>query len=101
MERSDRIEAKKTMFLDIYDDGRILLDVQAGCGPQMLDLLAKLSRLLPRHVSELDAAQDTPKDTCAQCKKSYRKSEGSIGCQKCAPGIQVSEVEFRKPLTNN
>lgn len=57
MERSDRTEAKKTMFLDIYDDGRIRLDVQAGCGPRMLDLLAKLSRLLPRHVSEVDAVQ--------------------------------------------
>ena len=35
---------------------------------------------------------------CAQCKKVYRHGPASVGCPKCAPGVQISEHEFQKPL---
>lgn len=35
---------------------------------------------------------------CAQCKKEYKHAGNGIGCPKCAPGVRVNEVEFRKPI---
>ena len=35
---------------------------------------------------------------CAQCKKEYRSGRKSNGCPKCAPGIQIPETEFQKPI---
>ena len=36
---------------------------------------------------------------CAQCKKEYKPSKNGVGCQKCAPGVQIHELEFRKPIS--
>lgn len=36
---------------------------------------------------------------CAQCKKPYRKGANTEGCPKCAPGVDVPESEFQKPIS--
>ena len=35
---------------------------------------------------------------CFQCKKTYMPAKTNTGCPKCAPGVIISEVEFRKPI---
>jgi len=35
---------------------------------------------------------------CAQCHKPYRKGADTKGCPKCAPGVDVPESEFQKPI---
>ena len=35
---------------------------------------------------------------CAQCKKTYKHRQGSIGCPRCAPGVEIAEAEFQKPI---
>lgn len=36
---------------------------------------------------------------CAQCHKPYRKGANTKGCPKCAPGVDVPESEFQKPIS--
>lgn len=48
----------------------------------------------------LSAAPTQPApNKCAQCKKEYRHAATTEGCPKCAPGVRVSEAEFRQPIT--
>ncbi|MBD9395576.1 hypothetical protein [Acidovorax sp. ACV01] len=35
---------------------------------------------------------------CAQCKKVYKHGHGSVGCPRCAPGVEIAEAEFQKPI---
>jgi hypothetical protein len=35
---------------------------------------------------------------CFQCKKPYTPAKTNSGCPKCAPGVVISEIEFRKPI---
>ena len=41
--------------------------------------------------------QPQPAKRCAQCQSQYRQGTAA-GCPKCAPGVVVSEDEFRRPL---
>jgi hypothetical protein len=40
----------------------------------------------------------TPPKQCAQCGRDYKQCS-SEGCPKCAPGLTVSEAEFKQPIT--
>lgn len=37
---------------------------------------------------------------CAQCKKVYKHGPGSVGCPRCAPGVEIAEAEFQKPIAS-
>lgn len=38
---------------------------------------------------------------CAQCKQSYKPGLTVPGCHKCAPGVIISEEEFKMPIDVN
>ena len=46
----------------------------------------------------MSATGEQARDRCAQCKKAYSPGATSVGCPKCAPGVSVSEDEFKKPI---
>lgn len=50
-------------------------------------------------VIEVLEAHDELLSKCAQCKKEYKHSKAGVGCPKCAPGVDVPESEFQKPIT--
>lgn len=69
------------------------------------------SRLLPRHDDMVTADRENSRANvaihaqpveqpgkCAQCGVAYKPCASSKGCPKCAPGVQVIEAEFQKPL---
>ena len=55
--------------------------------------IAQIVEASQEPVSSLGAGE-----RCAQCQSSYKHGKNKAGCPKCAPGVSVSEAEFREPL---
>jgi len=61
-------------------------------------LEADLTAAIQQAEAQQSATGEPVRDRCAQCKKAYSPGATSVGCTKCAPGVSVSEDEFKKPI---
>lgn len=63
-----------------------------------VDEAEDIKRGLAAALANYEAPQPAQDKSCAQCKAPYKQGATCVGCPKCAPGLRVSEAEFRKPI---